>query len=855
MQSVINYIVIVSLVEIVIMCFLYKGSFSTKVKAINKHIYQTIVGLIVGLLIGINVVYVKIDFNELISFIYSALIIPTGILFGPWAGILAGVLGAIFRFFLAGQILNIAYDGAWIDSVFILVSSIVAAIVCQSGNKQKKPSILMSVIIILVLSVAHFFTYLIIQITNLWKLYRYMVGIFTASLPLNVLFVFILLVIYTIIYNMQKKMTIGQVLRQKKIFFGSNILSNFKALSLVFILLILIFKIVDFGVFVNEFARMDCAKKFEANITDLINVASRDAAQYGTSIEELLPEYANDVSNETTGVFYVVDNSTKRILNKTYGFADSAQEIAKTSFDKKENTCYGFQASLKNPRYLMFYKNYQNLRVIAVSDISYEYAQIYITLLVDTISEFVFLILLFFFVYLLIRNVVGKNLDKINNSLTRITRGNLGETVNAYEYDEFAELSNHINATVGTLKGYIDIEANRYSEEFELAKQIQTSALPNVFPPFPDNKEIDIFAKYQPAKQVGGDFYDYYFISPEKLVFLVADVSGKGIPAAMFMMRAKTAIRVFASEQQDAAKTLEAVNNHLCENNDAEMFVTCWLGIVDVKTGYMQHSSAGHNLPFLIKPSSENASELDTPRSLVLGGLENIKYKNAEYKFEKNEKLLLFTDGVTEANNPKNKLFGEERLQKTLTKNCKKDPNEICEEVFEDVYLFMNTSEQFDDITLLCFLYRGEDIRVSEGLYETEISVRSTTENVTKVTRRVLSVLDQSSFPDKYKNHISVAIDEIYSNIVKYGYKSEDKYVTVRVTIDERNQNKKNATIDFIDIAKRFNPLDESAPDTTLDAEERQIGGLGIFMVRQMMDDVFYEYENGVNCLTIVKYY
>ena len=511
--------------------------------------------------------------------------------------------------------------------------------------------------------------------------------------------------------------------------------------------------------------------------------------------------------------------------------------------------------SYNNTLYYVMYTNCEDFIIVQYSIEKYEMFTPHLNASFIMFLQILVFGLMMFSVFMLLKKLVGENLQKINESLEAITSGNLDKKVDVYSHKEFAALSDRINATVDTLKDYIQAEANRFKEDFEMARQIQLSALPNVFPPFPDNKEIDLHAKYQSAKEVGGDFYDYYFVNKNTLAFLIADVSGKGIPAAMFMMRAKTAIRVFAEKHLDAAKALEATNDYLNENNEAELFVTCWLGFVNTETGLMQFATAGHNPPALINDKTGKVQFLEAPISLVLGGMEGIKYKNAEYQLQPGEKLLLYTDGITEAHNVKSELYGDDTILEFAKANLKADVTTMCDNLFQDVENFAGEADQFDDETVLAFIYNGKPKKKVENLFETEISVFAKTENVTRICDRVEEILPQTNAPADFTPKFCVAIDEIFSNIVKYGYKDESKYVTVRVQVDERDVKKKAVKVTFVDAADRFNPLGECAPDVTLSAEEREIGGLGIYMVRKLMDDVFYIYKDKANNLTIVKYF
>lgn len=322
-----------------------------------------------------------------------------------------------------------------------------------------------------------------------------------------------------------------------------------------------------------------------------------------------------------------------------------------------------------------------------------------------SVAVAVTLICVLFMVYRLLSKVVIKNLSKVNASLSKIADGDLSEAVNVRENREFDSLSTDINATVDTLKRYISDAEKRIDAELALAKAIQHSALPYVFPPFPDRKDFDIWADMFTAKEVGGDFYDFFFAGPSVLAFLIADVSGKGIPAAMFMMRAKTLIKSYAESGLPLAEVISTVNRKLCEGNDTEQFVTAWIGFLDTKTGEVEFINAGHNPPLLC--SHGNVSWIRTKPGLVLAAFDSVRYKSGSFHMDPGDTLFLYTDGVTEACDANDTLFGEERLYRSLCDLKDAAPEEICGRIKKDVDAFASNRVQFDDITMLCLKYIG----------------------------------------------------------------------------------------------------------------------------------------------------
>ena len=459
-----------------------------------------------------------------------------------------------------------------------------------------------------------------------------------------------------------------------------------------------------------------------------------------------------------------------------------------------------------------------------------------VSLYVSIFMEILIFAALFILIYFLIKKIIIDNLRKINTTLSEITDGNLNVTVNVRSNEEFASLSDDINQTVSTLKRYSADAAARIDKELEFAKQIQYSALPAVFPPFPNRNDFEIYAKMVAAKEVGGDFYDFYMLGESTLAFMIADVSGKGIGAAMFMMRAKTTIKDLAESGLAPDEIFTLANKRLCENNDAGMFVTAWLGILDLKTGALKFVNAGHNPPLVCHEDGE-FEYLKARGGMVLAGMDGVKYKTNELCLSPGDTIFLYTDGVTEATNDKNELYGEERLLSLTNKNITKTPQQLIAVVKDDVDVFVGDAPQFDDITMLAvsvnYVKGDEKIKVIPN-EKSFAAVQSFAEDLTKK----LAVVP------KVSNKVNIAFDEIYSNIVNYSNAdiAEIKYEIVGGKL----------ILTFSDNGTPYNPLETKEPDVTLSAEDRKIGGLGIFMVKKMTESMEYKYENERNILSIV---
>ena len=468
------------------------------------------------------------------------------------------------------------------------------------------------------------------------------------------------------------------------------------------------------------------------------------------------------------------------------------------------------------------------------------------------IMEILLFILLFTVIFQLVKSMVLDNLGRVNTSLSRISKGDLDEVVDVRSNAEFSDLSDDINSTVSVLKQYISAAATRIDEELAFAKNIQESALPSIFPPYPDRTDFSLFAAMDTAKEVGGDFYDFYMLDDNRLIFLIADVSGKGIPAAMFMMTAKTVLRDYA-ERGDAPNDIFIhANEKLCEGNDAQMFLTAWMGFLDTGTGLVRFVNAGHNPPVLIRGGK--ASFIQQKANMVLAMMEGLRYKEQQLQLEPGDILYLYTDGATEATAPGDRMFGNDRLLALLSDDfgtgdeaCRK----ICETVRKRIDDFAEGEPQFDDITQVCLYYAGKQPEEKTDFFEEkEMLFDADVEKLYDALALVENQLDRAGCGKKEKKQISMAVEEIFVNIASYAYPPEIRDGKIRIRTEVWKQ---TATVTISDSGAPYNPLEKADPDLSMGVEERQHGGFGIFMVKKAMDDVRYERRDGHNILTIRK--
>ena len=414
--------------------------------------------------------------------------------------------------------------------------------------------------------------------------------------------------------------------------------------------------------------------------------------------------------------------------------------------------------------------------------------------------------------------------------------------------DEIGDLYRKTRSMQLSLLDYMDnlasvtMEKEHISTELNVANRIQADMLPRIFPPFPSRNEFKIFANMIPAKEVGGDFYDFFFVDDDHLAMVVADVSGKGVPAALFMVIAKTLIKTRAQMGDTPSEILRNVNNQLCEGNDEEFFVTVWLGILEISTGNGWAVNAGHEHPAIRRGSGP--FELDVYKhSMAVAVMPDMIFRQHEFHLDPGDALFVYTDGVPEATNMESNLFGNERMLQALNADPDRGPEELLPYLHREIRKFVGEAPQFDDITMLMLEYKGP-----EKAEELEIEARR--ENLNQVLDFVGAHLERRGCSMKVQTQLAIAVEEIFVNIANYAYGGNPGRAVIRM---QEIHDPEGISITFIDEGIPFDPLAKPDPDVTLAAEDRAIGGLGIYIVKKSMNDVRYEYKDKCNKLTLVK--
>ena len=390
------------------------------------------------------------------------------------------------------------------------------------------------------------------------------------------------------------------------------------------------------------------------------------------------------------------------------------------------------------------------------------------------------------------------------------------------------------------------IEREHIDSELNIARKIQMDMLPkgekNAL-----RDDCDVVGLLDPARMVGGDLYDH-FIRDEKLYFCIGDVSGKGVPAALVMAVAHTLFRSISAHESNPARIMQALNETSCQRNEQNMFVTMFIGVLDLPTGRLRYCNAGHDKPFVI---GEETKQLPAKPHLPLGVMDNMIYTTQETVLQSGESLFLYTDGLTEAMNESHEQFGLKRVEKGLQDCIGNKPNvaeKIIRTMTNRVNAFVDGAEQSDDLTMLAIHYTPQEKPI---VFCETLNLNNKVSEITKLNAFVKSATTALNMETGLANQIKLAVEEAVTNIIDYAYQNgTEGNISVTIEADE-------SRIRFIitDSGAEFDPTSVSKADTTLSVEERPIGGLGVFLVRNLMDSINYERVDGKNVLRMEKRY
>ena len=388
--------------------------------------------------------------------------------------------------------------------------------------------------------------------------------------------------------------------------------------------------------------------------------------------------------------------------------------------------------------------------------------------------------------------------------------------------------------------GEITAVKERMENELEIAKGIQMSMIPKIFPSYPERGDIDIFASIVPAKEVGGDLFDF-FIMDEKLYFCIGDVSGQGVPASLVMAVTRSLFRTLAAHEKSPGRIVTAMNESMSDMNESTMFVTFFCGVLDMKTGHLRYCNAGHNAPVLLNTAK---TPLPVVSNVPLGIVAGTAFQEQETDLKYDDTLFLYTDGVTEAENAKHELFGEERMINALSEL--KGSKAHLEEMQKAISDFVGNAPQSDDITMLFIHYLNEE---TPDTSERHLLIHNDIQQIPQLADFVETIAEEKHLDHSLTLSLNLALEEAVTNVIMYAYpEGTDGLVDIEAIIREHS-------LSFVisDSGQPFDPTAQPDADVSQSIENRQVGGLGIYLVRSIMDNVSYERNGGKNILSMTK--
>ena len=387
-------------------------------------------------------------------------------------------------------------------------------------------------------------------------------------------------------------------------------------------------------------------------------------------------------------------------------------------------------------------------------------------------------------------------------------------------------------------------QKDRMEDELNVGRDIQMSMVPLTFPPFPNRKEFSIYGSLEPAREIGGDFFDFFFIDDDRLCFCIGDVSGKGVPAALFMAVTKTLIKSRATDDPSTASILTHVNDELSRDNPNKMFVTLFIGILNIRSGEFDYTNAGHNPPFLMRTDGppEAMSDRHGP---VVGAVKGMVYRKGTDVMHPGDILHMYTDGVTEEMDTDGQIFSDERLAALISTQTIDSVEAAVDKTISAVKSFRGEKDAEDDVTVLAIQFFGAPMKASAGLH---VIVKNELSEITTVQERFQEFGKAHGFSKDLERKMDMIVDELLGNVILYAFKEGGEH-EIEITAEQvRNR----LTVTISDDGVPFNPLLIDPPDTSLAAKDRTLGGLGILLVRKMADDILYQRRIDKNVLTLI---
>lgn len=444
---------------------------------------------------------------------------------------------------------------------------------------------------------------------------------------------------------------------------------------------------------------------------------------------------------------------------------------------------------------------------------------------------------------------ISRPIARLTRMTERIARGDFTQRIDFPAKNEigvlagsFNEMTRRLNESIEHLKETTAAK-ERVESELKIAHEIQMSMVPKIFPPFPDRSEFDIFATLVPAKEVGGDFYDFFVMDDERLCFAIGDVSGKGVPASLFMAVTKTLFRATAGNGGTPGEILARLNAEISRDNESCMFITLFCGILNFRTGEVDYSNGGHNLSYYVHHGG--VSRLKNVGGIALGLVEESAYASERMVLGPGETLLLYTDGITEAMDARDSLYSDHGLEQFLASHRDSSPQQMIGDLISDVRRFASGAPQSDDITALALLYVG----TKQPREDMEIEINNKLSELGRLNEAVTEFGKLHGLVPRIVHDLNLALEEIVTNIISYGYTDEREH-RIKVRLSSQTG---EVRVEVEDDGQPFDPLAAPEPDLEAPVEVRSTGGLGIHFVRNLMDGLEYHRQDGKNLLRMKK--
>lgn len=419
--------------------------------------------------------------------------------------------------------------------------------------------------------------------------------------------------------------------------------------------------------------------------------------------------------------------------------------------------------------------------------------------------------------------------------------------------DEVAQLTKAFAVMQDELRNYIrhleetTTAKEKIESELSVAHKIQMEMLPRGFT---TPRNWDLFATLDPAKAVGGDLYDFFYLDPDHLCIAIGDVAGKGVPASLFMMVTRTLLRAKMVAGTPVSAAMQSINHELCQDNPSQMFVTFFAGVVDLRTGEMEYCNAGHNYPYILETAGI-VRQLKARNGIPFGIFDDAVYSSGTFRFNPGEILVLTTDGITDALNITNDFFGEANLAAALTRLTNRNTRTLTELLVGELRRFSSGAEQADDITILALQYKEALAEAEQAGQHARLVLMNKVSELDKIARELESRAESWELPPKMVMEVNLALEELFTNVVFYAYDDDDHH---QVLLDIDLVPGKLLRVILTDDGKPFNLLERADADhIDKPAEERPIGGLGIHFIRQLMTRVEYRRVDNKNIVTLEK--